>query len=109
MSPADIGADAGNFLLLDVSAPYIDYAALLGACGTGDVFLSPVTITDATGVPTSGTNRPRVYYRKNAGAWFSNPGILLTGTGLNGTWQFTMLAADMGLSLIHISEPTRPY
>ncbi|MBK9720932.1 MAG: T9SS type A sorting domain-containing protein [Saprospiraceae bacterium] len=96
LSPADIGADAGNFLLLDVSAPYIDYAALLGACGTGDVFLSPVTITDATGVPTSGTNRPRVYYRKNAGAWFSNPGILLTGTGLNGTWQFTMLAADMG-------------
>lgn len=95
-TPHDIGADAANFLSLDVSGPAIEFTPLASACGTGDVILTPVTIYDATGVPTAGTFRPRVYYRKNAGAWFSNAGILLTGNGMNGTWSFTMLASDMG-------------
>ncbi|MGB5026353.1 MAG: T9SS type A sorting domain-containing protein [Saprospiraceae bacterium] len=96
LSPTDIGADAGNFIVFDVSPPNIEYTPLLSACGTGNVILEPVTITDATGVPTGGATRPRVYYRKNGGSWFSNPGVLLTGTGTNGNWQFTMLAAAMG-------------
>lgn len=96
LSPTDIGADAGNFTVFDVSPPNIKYTPLLSACGTGNVILAPVSILDATGVPTGGATRPRVYYRKNGGSWFSNPGVLLTGTGTNGEWQFTMLAGDMG-------------
>ena len=99
-SPTDIGADAGNFILLDVSPPVINYIPLISACGTGNQILAPVTIIDATGVPTGGATRPRIYYRKNAGSWFSSPGVLLTGTGQNGDWQFTIFASDMaGLAL----------
>jgi len=98
-TPTDIGADAGNFVLLDLSPPAIDYTPLGGACGTGNIILL-ATITDATGVPTGGVTRPKIYYRKNGGSWFANSGVLLTGTGQNGNWQFTMLASDMaGLAI----------
>jgi trimeric autotransporter adhesin len=96
LTPTDVGADAGNFLILDVTGPAIDFTPLASACGTGNVVLSPVSIYDASGVPTAGPDRPRIYYRKNMGAWFSNAGVLTSGTGFNGTWSFTMLAADMG-------------
>lgn len=100
LSPTDVGADAGNFMLLDVAPPSIDFTPLISACGTGNIVLTPVAIKDATGVPTAGADRPRIYYRKNAGAWFSNAGVLLTGTGMNGTWSFTILASDLGGTVI---------
>ncbi|MCB0522669.1 MAG: hypothetical protein H6577_10810 [Lewinellaceae bacterium] len=92
----DIGADEGAFTLLDIAGPSISYTLLGIACTTGDVTLSNVTITDASGVPTTGGLVPRIYYRKNAGAWFSKPGTLSSGTGLNGIWSFTIVVADMG-------------
>ncbi len=96
LGPVDIGADAGNFTGQDISAPNISYSAITTTCGFGDITLSNVTITDATGVPTSGTLRPKVYYRKGAGSWFSQSGTLSSGSGTNGTWSFTMLATDLG-------------
>ena len=95
-TPTDIGADAGNFVVNDISAPVISYTLLTAGCGTGDIALNGVSIVDGTGVPTAGALRPRIYYRKGAGSWFSQPGTLASGTGTNGTWNFTMLAADMG-------------
>ncbi len=92
----DIGADEGEFVLLDLTGPGITYTPLVGYCGTGDATLQGVTITDATGVPTMGTLRPRIYYKKGAGAYFSQPGTLASGTGQNGTWNFPIVAADMG-------------
>jgi trimeric autotransporter adhesin len=55
-----------------------------------------VTITDATGVPTAGSLVPRIYYRKPAGSWFSQPGVLTSGGATNGTWDFTIVVADLG-------------
>ncbi|MBL7795061.1 MAG: hypothetical protein JNJ90_01025, partial [Saprospiraceae bacterium] len=95
-SPVDIGADAGNFVVNDISGPGIGYTALPSVCGTGDINLNNVNITDATGIPLTGNLRPRVYYRKAAGSWFSQPGILVSGTAQNSLWNFTMVAADMG-------------
>ncbi|MEQ1744256.1 MAG: hypothetical protein ABMA02_02440 [Saprospiraceae bacterium] len=92
----DIGADAGNFMVADASGPGIAYTPLASVCGTVNVALSNVNITDATGIPTAGALIPRVYYRKGAGGWFSNAGTLASGNGNNGVWNFTMLAADMG-------------
>lgn len=96
LTPVDIGADAGNYVGTDLAGPSITYTALSLSCSTSDRALSGVVITDVTGVPTSGTLQPRIYYRKNAGTWFSSQGVLTSGTGTNGTWSFTIIAADMG-------------
>jgi hypothetical protein len=96
LSPVDIGADAGNFVGIDVSGPGIGYTPIANLCGVGDINLNNVNITDATGIPLSGDLRPRVYYRKGAGAWFSQAGTLVSGTAQNSVWNFTIVAADMG-------------
>ena len=95
LTPVDIGADAGNFVGIDLAAPNITYSALGFTCTIGDRTLN-TNITDVTGVPTTGALQPRIYYRKNAGVWFSSQGVLASGTGTNGTWNFTIIAADMG-------------
>ncbi len=94
-SAPDIGATEGNYILIDLSAPNITYSLLPNACFTGDRAIA-ATITDASGVPMSGTLVPRVYYMKGAGPWVSAPGTLTTGTATNGTWSFTISAAAMG-------------
>ncbi len=76
--------------------PIMSYTALSNTCSTGDQTLI-ATISDAfSGVPTTGPNVPRVYYRKNAGSWFSRPGFLTSGNGTSGTWNFTIASGDMG-------------
>ncbi|HMX41300.1 MAG TPA: hypothetical protein PKD78_13270, partial [Saprospiraceae bacterium] len=97
-TPVDIGADAGNFIALDLSVPQISYTALPNTCSppAAEYTLSGVTISDFTGVPTTGNLVPRIYFRKNAGAYVSRPGTLTAGTGTNGTWSFPIVAADLG-------------
>lgn len=92
----DIGADEFDAIPIDLTAPGITYTALTFTCNTADRILSNVTITDGSGVPTSGGNVPRVYYRKNAGTWYSQAGSLSSGNGINGAWTFVIVAADMG-------------
>jgi|GEM_PF-1106773 len=93
----DIGADEFNGIAADVTGPSITSGTIIGACGTGDRTISGVIITDATGVPVSGSLVPRIYYKKNAGgSYFSQPGTLNSGNGNNGSWSFTIVAADMG-------------
>jgi Putative metal-binding motif/Secretion system C-terminal sorting domain len=92
----DIGADEFAGVPADLTGPAITYTALANSCSTGDAALNGVTITDASGVPTTGSLVPRIYYRKGAGSWFSQPGTLASGSGTNGTWNFTIVAADMG-------------
>ena len=96
LTPTDIGADAGNFVAQDLSAPSISYTALANTSSTSDRTLATVTITDATGVSLTGTLVPRIYYRKGAGSWFSQAGTNTGGTATNGTWSFTIVNADMG-------------
>jgi hypothetical protein len=91
----DMGADETDAVPLDLIAPQITYTPLTFTCNTGDRIFT-ATIVDVTGVPASGALQPRVYYRKNAGAWFSSQGTLSAGTNKNGTWTFTIIAADMG-------------
>lgn len=95
LTPTDIGADAGNFLLSDISVPVITYTPLNITCNTGDRTLT-VNINDASGLPVSGVLMPRIYYRKNAGAYFSSAGVLSSGTATSGVWTFTIVASDMG-------------
>ncbi|MFT3909518.1 MAG: hypothetical protein QM737_08845 [Ferruginibacter sp.] len=93
----DIGADEANFTPSEANPPSITYTALSSSyCSIGNSALIGVTITDATGVPLSGVNVPRIYYRKNAGAWFSRPGTNTGGTSTNSTWDFSIVVTDMG-------------
>lgn len=91
----DIGAFEGEYILSDFAAPIITYTPLTFTCSTGDRSFT-ATIIDASGVPTSGAFVPRVYYNKNGGAWSSSFGTLLSGSGTSGTWNFTIVAADLG-------------
>src|SRR5262249_5107397 len=94
LTPVDMGADAGNFVGVDVSSPVITYSPFGNTALTTNRTLT-ATITDNTGVTTGGLV-PRVYYRKNAGAYFSQGCTLMTGTVLNGTWDCVINNADMG-------------
>ncbi len=81
----------------ETNPPVITYMAIASpSCTTNGMVLNPVTITDVTGVPLTGANRPRIYYKKNAGGWHSRPGTKTSGTSTNGTWSFTILETDMG-------------
>lgn len=91
-NPPTIGA---YDVAADAAPPVITYTALTSTCATGDRVLT-ATITDALGVPTSGTLMPRIYYRKNSDPYFSSQGVLASGSGTSGTWTFTIVAADMG-------------
>ena len=71
LTPVDIGADAGNFTGVDLTAPAISYTPLGNTTSTANRTLAS-TITDATGVPTSGTGLPRVYYRKGTSGAFAS-------------------------------------
>jgi len=94
LTPVDIGADAGNFNGIDVVAPSISYTPF-GNTSTTTNRTVVATLTDATGVATGGL-APRVYYRKNAGAYFSQACSLASGTVNNGTWNCVINNADMG-------------
>ncbi len=79
----------------DVLAPSITHSALAGTCATGDRTVT-ATIADGSGVDITASYKPRVYYRKGAGTWYSQAGTLASGSANTGTWNFTIVAADMG-------------
>lgn len=92
LSPADIGADAGDFSLQDGDAPVLTHKVFNGmVLNTGYVF--EVKITDnGGGVDSAGTNKPRMWFRKKypaTSSWASSPGTLLSGSVKSGTWGFT--------------------
>jgi hypothetical protein len=91
----DIGADEFDGVPLDAIPPTITYTALTFTCSTSDRTFT-ATISDVSGVPTSGIFQPRVYFQKNAAGWNSTQGVLTSGTGQNGTWTFTISTAAMG-------------
>lgn len=89
----DIGAYSGNFTAVDIYTPNISYTALGNSSSTTSRTLSGVLITDiGKGVPTTGSNVPRIWYMDQtaASSWTSKPGTLVSGNGNSGTWSFTM-------------------
>ncbi|MFY7883786.1 MAG: hypothetical protein ACOVOV_02945, partial [Dolichospermum sp.] len=90
----DIGADAGNFTAIDAFLPQIYDRPFNSTTGSINNRLLNVIITDiGSGVPTSGANRPRIWYRRSApsaSVWVSTQGTLNSGTGNNGNWSFTI-------------------
>lgn len=86
----DIGADEGTFTPSDLTGPSITINPLLGNTSSTANRTFTATITDLSGVPTTGTLVPRVYFSKGGTTFFSAPGTLTSGTATNGTWTFTI-------------------
>ena len=78
-SAPDIGADEFGGLLLDLTPPLISFTPFMNTGSTGARLLT-TTITDATGVPTSGAGLPRLYWRINTGTWNSVTGTWVSGS-----------------------------
>ncbi len=96
LSPTDIGADAGNFIPLDIFAPVISTPVLSNTSSTADRLIT-VSITDGTGVPNTFGVEPKLYYKKSF-AGFYNPasGTRVSGTPQNGQWSFTIAQSALG-------------
>ena len=92
LTPVDIGADAGNFNGIDLTAPVISYTPLGNTDSTANRPLSS-TITDATsGVPTAGIGLPVIYYRKGVvGAFSSTQATFGGGSTYNFTIDYTLV------------------
>lgn len=93
LTPVDIGADAGNFTLSDIYPPNISFTPVQNTSSINNRTIANLTITEDTGVPTTGSNVPRIWYRKGGTTpsnWVSNGGTLSSGTGTNGVWTFTI-------------------
>ena len=88
-TPTDIGADAGNFVVLDISPPAISYPPLGNTASTTNRIVM-ATISDATGVD-SGANLPRIYFKKSTDASYVSTQCVMTGgTTQNGTYDCTI-------------------
>uniref|UniRef100_UPI00262400D8 hypothetical protein n=1 Tax=Flavobacterium sp. TaxID=239 RepID=UPI00262400D8 len=68
LTPNDIGADAGNFIGLDLAAPAIGYTNLSNDIVNTTRAFTNVTITDVTGVNVTPGTKPRLYYKKSGDA-----------------------------------------
>lgn len=90
----DLGADEIDAVGLDLTPPVITYTPLLNTNLTTNRNIS-VTITDVTGVATGGL-APRIYFNKNAGAYFSTQLSLTSGNINNGVWTATIDNTLMG-------------
>ncbi|MFA7381533.1 MAG: T9SS type A sorting domain-containing protein [Bacteroidia bacterium] len=77
----------------DYAAPEITYS-VLGNTGSTTNRTVTATITDnSSGVPTTGSDRPRIWFRRtvpSTSSWASTAGTLASGTGTNGSWDFTI-------------------
>lgn len=94
----DVGAFEYNGIVDNADVPAISYTALANTTSTSDRTVT-ATIADANGVywfSQLTDLRPLIYYRKNSAAWVSSRGSLVSGTGQNGTWSFTINSANMG-------------
>jgi hypothetical protein len=99
-NPPDIGADEAGFDPLnastDIYTPNFTYTAIPTQAPCGGIlnFTATATITDlGTGVPVAGPNVPVMWYRQSlpvTTAWSYVTGVLQSGNGNNGVWQFTL-------------------
>lgn len=85
----------------DIFTPVITYTVLSSPYNTtiGTRTLTATIKDNGTGVPISGGNVPRLYYRNlsASGAWQNVAGTLTSGTGNNGIWDFVLDQTPLSL------------
>lgn len=90
----DIGADEFAGIPLDVNGPSINYSILLNTSSTTNRTIT-ATITDVSGIPTSGIGLPRLYWKVNAGAWNFVAGNSIGGNQYTFTFGAGVVIGDV--------------
>jgi len=103
----DIGADEFGGLVLDLTAPNIAFHPLENTSGTGGRILNG-TITDATGVPVSGTGLPVLYWRINNEAYNSAVATWISGDDYSFTFGAGVVPGDVVSYYIVAQDITTP-
>ncbi len=80
----DIGADEGDFTLLDTNGPLISYMLLPTASSLSNVNLINVVISDVSGINTTAGLKPRVYFKKK-----SHANTFIDNTNATDGWKYT--------------------
>lgn len=93
-STPDIGAWELSGIPLDLSSPVIIYTPILTVCDPATSVTLNATITDASGVPTSGAGLPVVYWRVNAGPYTATQGVFVSGSTYSFTFGGTTTASN---------------
>lgn len=78
----DVGAFEAELTGLDLTPPSISYTALPNTALTGNRTLS-ATISDPSGIPTSGSGLPVLYWNVNNGLYNSATGVHQSGSTYN--------------------------
>jgi trimeric autotransporter adhesin len=90
----DIGADEFAGVSLDINAPSILYTPLTFTCAFAARTLT-ATITDPSGVPTSGAGLPVLYWKVNAGAYTAVMGVSIGSNQYTFTFGAGVVTADV--------------
>ncbi|MBK8546787.1 MAG: hypothetical protein IPL63_05180 [Saprospiraceae bacterium] len=90
----DLGADEFDGVPQDLNPPSISYTPLSLTCLTTARTLS-ATITDDSGVPTSGIRLPVLYWRVNAGAWSAATATHMGGPNYDFTFGAGVVVSDV--------------
>ncbi|MES2689783.1 MAG: hypothetical protein V4658_05230, partial [Bacteroidota bacterium] len=86
----DIGADEGTFIAGDFEAPAISYTRFKNTSSTSNrTFV--VNITDASGIDSSASGKPLLYYRKSFGGYISAPAVSRNGNAFTFVIDHTSL------------------
>jgi trimeric autotransporter adhesin len=89
----DLGADETDAVPADLLPPTISYTPLPPSCTLGSRTLT-ATITDFSGVPTSGAGLPVLYWRVNLGAYTAATGVSIGGNQYEFTFGGTATSGD---------------
>lgn len=84
LTPTDIGADAGNFIAADLSAPAIAYTALSNRTICSNPLTITATITDVSGVNVAPGTKPRLWFKKST----DNDALPTSNTASGNGWKF---------------------
>ncbi|HEV7700487.1 MAG TPA: Calx-beta domain-containing protein [Pyrinomonadaceae bacterium] len=92
LTPVDIGADAGNFMGVDLTPPVIAYTALGNTTSTANRTLT-ISVTDTgSGVPIAGVGLPVLYYRKPSGGYVGSQCVFVSGSSYTCVFDYTPIA-----------------
>jgi hypothetical protein len=78
----------------DFNGPTISYTPLINSCLTTSRTLT-ASITDLSGVPTSGAGLPVLYWRINAGSWTTATGVHAGGSNYDFTFGSSVVATNI--------------
>jgi hypothetical protein len=89
-STPDIGADEFAGIAVDLTPPAIGYTAFGNTTSTSNRTLS-ISVTDFSGVPTSGAGLPVIYFRKGAVAYSSSQCSFVSGSSYNCVINYSLV------------------